>query len=281
MQIVENYSLHHFGSWRVGGKVDCYFQPKDIHELIEGINNLPKPHYFLGLGSNVLIADGQIIGSVISLRKFKSTSINNNTISAQAGVPLAYIARLAEQSGCFALGFLSGIPGTLGGALTMNAGCFGFEMWQFIRTATLLDLNTYQKHVLSPNDLEVGYRKVVSPIDGIFLDAIIKMPKDGKTLTVAQCQKMRNQSQPKGTFSGGSVFKNPKNHFAGQLIEQAGLKGKSIGGAMVSEKHANFILNHTQATAQDIYQLICLIKKTVFKKFGIHLDLEVKLIGDF
>lgn len=274
-------------SWRVGGKVDQLYTPENIDDLANFLKSLPttEPVMFIGLGSNLLVRDGGIRGTVISLKGSLSeiTLLKNNVIRACAGVSCAKLSRFCHRNNLLGGEFFAGIPGLLGGALAMNAGAFGGETWSVIESVTTIDMqgNIY---VRSPNDYEVSYRSVKGHKDEWFVSADIKLVMgDGEAAAqnVKELLEKRNLTQPTGLPSCGSVFKNPQGDYAARLIEASGLKGFKIGDAIVSEKHANFIINSGNASASDIEKLIKLVEKTVEQKQGVKLQSEVKIVGEF
>lgn len=274
-------------SWRVGGKVDQLYTPENIDDLANFLKSLPttEPVMFIGLGSNLLVRDGGIRGTVISLKGSLSeiTLLKNNVIRACAGVSCAKLSRFCHRNNLLGGEFFAGIPGLLGGALAMNAGAFGGETWSVIESVTTIDMqgNIY---VRSPNDYEVSYRSVKGHKDEWFVSADIKLVMgDGEAAAqnVKELLEKRNLTQPTGLPSCGSVFKNPQGDYAARLIEASGLKGFKIGDAIVSEKHANFIINSGNASANDIEKLIKLVEKTVEQKQGVKLQSEVKIVGEF
>jgi len=274
-------------SWRVGGKVDQLYTPADIDDLASFLSSLPtaEPVMFIGLGSNLLVRDGGIRGTVISLKGSLSeiSLLENNVIRASAGVSCAKLSRFCHRNNLLGGEFLAGIPGLLGGALAMNAGAFGGETWSVIDSVTTIDMqgNIY---VRSAEDYEVAYRSVKGPKDEWFVSADIRLTLgDGEAAAknVKELLEKRNQTQPTGLPSCGSVFKNPQGDYAARLIEASGLKGFRIGGAIVSEKHANFIINSGNASASDIEKLMKLVERTVEQKQGVKLQSEVKIVGEF
>lgn len=281
-----NEPLARYTSWRVGGMADRLYKPKGIEDLQHYLTSLePKePVLWLGLGSNVLIREGGVRGSVIytrgCLKQMQQTQ--GGELYVEAGVPCAHVAKLAAEKGLSGAEFLAGIPGTMGGALAMNAGAFGGETWGLVSRVVVLNRHgelTERK----ANEFDVGYRSVSVKQDEWFVACYLDVPVGDKTESrekIRQLLAKRAQTQPTNVPSGGSVFKNPPNDYAARLIETAGLKGEQIGGAQVSEKHANFILNTGQATASDIEQLIEYVKQQVQKTQGVELETEVRIIGE-
>lgn len=273
-------------SWRVGGKADHFFTPRDVNDLALYIGELDKnePVMFLGLGSNLLVRDGGIRGSVISLKGSLSEilQLEDNSLVVGAGVSCAKLARYCHRNNLVGGEFFAGIPGLLGGALAMNAGAFGGETWKIVRSVTTVD-RAGTIHERNAEEYDVSYRKVKGPENEWFVSAILKLePGDGEKAAqqVKALLEKRNQTQPTGLPSCGSVFKNPEDDFAARLIEASGLKGYTIGGATVSEKHANFIINTGSARAAEIEALIAHVRDTVEQQQGVTLETEVKIVGE-
>lgn len=274
-------------SWRVGGKADQLYTPEDIDDLAVFLKGLAatEPVMFIGLGSNLLVRDGGIRGTVISLKGSLSelALLENNVIRAGAGISCAKLSRFCHRNNLLGGEFFAGIPGLLGGALAMNAGAFGGDTWSVVESVSTIDMqgNVY---VRSPEDYEIAYRSVKGSNNEWFVGADIKLTLgDGEAAaqSVKELLEKRNKTQPTGLPSCGSVFKNPQGDYAARLIEASGLKGFRIGDAVVSEKHANFIINSGKASARDIEKLMELVQKTVEQKQGIKLQSEVKVVGEF
>lgn len=264
-------------SFRAGGLAQDFFIPDDLSALSDFLKNNKKPILILGLGSNLLVRDKGFNGVVIQLKHFNQLDIIDNIIYAGAGTSLAKLSRFCASCGLGGGEFLSAIPGNVGGALAMNAGAFGAEIWSFVRALTTINLagDLQQRQ---PNDFEVSYRQVLSKnADEFFLGGEFEF-KPTQQKNIQQLLKTRNASQPIGLANCGSVFKNPPNKFAAKLIENSDLKGFRVGGACVSNKHTNFIINDNNATTNDIENLICHIQQTVKSKFNIDLETEVKII---
>lgn len=284
-QLLKNESLAHFTSWRTGGHADCIYIPADLDDLSQFLRKLPQtvPVTWLGLGSNTLVRDGGVEGVVIITQGAlnKLTLTPENTIRAEAGVASAQLARHTARLGVSGLEFLAGIPGTVGGALAMNAGCFGGETWRYVKLVETINRRGEIK--MRPlTDFEISYRHVNRPEDEWFVAGHFSLQPGDKEKSLNDIRTLlerRNNTQPTGTANCGSVFRNPPNNFAGRLIEECGLKGKRVGGAQVSEKHANFIINESKATAEDIEHLIAEIGAIVEQKTGVRLIPEVCIIG--
>jgi UDP-N-acetylmuramate dehydrogenase len=274
-------------SWRVGGTADCYFEPRNISDLQEFLSDLPAdiPILWIGYGSNLLVRDGGIRGVVIATGRMERTleRISDTQVRAGAGVACA---RLAKQCATWELGpsaFMAGIPGTLGGALAMNAGAFGGETWSHVESVETID-RSGRLRTRPRADYEIGYRSVSGPADEWFVAVTFRYQHQrdlGKDATAIRSMlARRSESQPLGQASCGSVFRNPPDGYAGELIESCGLKGARIGGAVVSQKHANFIVNDAGATAADIEALIEHVRDAVADATGIRLHAEVRIVGD-
>ncbi len=271
-------------SWRAGGNADQYCVPVDIDDLSLLLKSLPDDENLLwmGLGSNTLIRDGGFRGTVIATQGVMSQleRRENNRVYVGAGVAGAKLARFCARENLIGAEFFAGIPGLVGGALAMNAGAFGGETWRQVVSVETIDRHGVI-HRRMPEDYRIAYRSVEGPKDEWFISALLEFEADvSESINIKQLLAKRAESQPTGTANCGSVFRNPENDYAARLIEQCGLKGKRIGGAVVSEKHANFIINDQQATAADIETLIELIQNTVQDQTGIALQTEVKIIGD-
>ncbi len=285
-QMRYNEPLANYTSWRVGGLAERFYQPADKADLIFFVQSLSEnePLFWMGLGSNLLIRDGGICGTVINTKNRLKVMqrIDYETIYVEAGVPCALVAKFCAEQGLVGAEFLAGIPGTMGGALKMNAGAFGGETWQIVQNVELLNRrgDVFTK---SANEFEVSYRHVNLKNDEWFLATTLKL-QQGDTSESQQNIKAllakRANSQPTNQPSCGSVFKNPEGDHAARLIEASGLKGFKIGGAQVSEKHANFIINAGDATAADIEQMIAYVQVQVAQKHGISLQTEVCIVGE-
>lgn len=281
-----NEAMARHTSWRVGGPADRYFAPDDVVALSEFLRTLPadEPLTWVGLGSNLLVRDGGIRGTVISLHRLPQelSQTGETTITAGAGVACAKVARFSAEAGLTGAEFLAGIPGTLGGALAMNAGAWGSETWPVIDWVETLDRSgNLQRR--SQDEFSVGYRSVAGPTDEWFVRAglVLQPDHDGQARSrIRELLAQRAESQPMGVASCGSVFRNPPGDHAGRLIEACGLKGFCIGKACVSDKHANFIINTGGASAADIEALIEHVQQTVSTQTGVELVAEVRVIGE-
>ena len=272
-------------SWRAGGAARLFFQPVDIADLRAFLAQLAPgmPVLFLGLGSNLLVRDGGIRGVVIDTTGLDQLeSIDATTLYADAGVPCARIARRCISLQLGPAEFFAGIPGTLGGALTMNAGAFGGETWPRVRAVDVCDARGRERR-REAREYSYSYRRIVPPVPGeFFLGAVLEFePRPGLTDdALREMIARRKESQPIGEWSCGSTFTNPKGDHAARLIEAAGLKGTRIGDVMVSPKHANFLVNVEAARAADVERLVALIQQEVKQQFGVNLTPEFKTVGE-
>ena len=273
-------------SWRTGGIADEYFEPADLQDLCLYLATCAndKELLWLGLGSNLLVRDGGFRGTVIAYSKaLNEIEIQpDGYINVEAGVPCAKVARASAKAGYTGAEFLAGIPGTIGGALAMNAGAFGGETWNVVnRVKTINRAGNIKDRMRS--EFNIAYRSVHLPDEEWFVSAEIELRtgrKEESEKRIKEFLDKRSESQPMGLPSCGSVFRNPPGDHAARLIEQCGLKGKKIGKACVSEKHANFIINMGSATSEDIENLILLARETVYETHGIKLEPEVKIVGE-
>jgi UDP-N-acetylmuramate dehydrogenase len=273
-------------SWRVGGPARRYYRPADIDDLALFLQQLPEeePLHWVGLGSNLLVRDGGIDGTVIATSGLLNEieRCGEESVRVECGVSCAKVARFCAREGLAGAEFLCGIPGTMGGALAMNAGCFGGETWQLVERVETLD-HQGKLHQRKPGEYRIGYRHVRGPVGEWFVAAHLQLQRGNTEALQASIRALleqRGNSQPTQLPNAGSVFRNPQNDYAARLIETAGLKGHCIGGACVSQKHANFIVNTGEATAMDIEALIQLVQSEVEKQHGIRLQREVHIIGE-
>ncbi|MES9899057.1 MAG: UDP-N-acetylmuramate dehydrogenase [Sedimenticola sp.] len=279
----EPLSLH--TSWRVGGPARHFYRPADSGDLLLFLTTLAEeePLLWLGLGSNLLVRDGGFDGTVIATRGcMEALDMRGETIlRAEAGASCAAVARFASRQGLTGLEFLAGIPGTMGGALAMNAGAFGGETWKQVEMVETVDRYGVVRQ-RRPEEFEVGYRHVSGPVGEWFLAVLLTLDQGDSTSAQQRVRDLlaeRAEKQPIGLPSCGSVFRNPPGDYAARLIEVAGLKGVAIGGARVSPKHANFIINEGDATASEIEQLIERVRQEVLADSGIELQTEVHIVG--
>lgn len=275
-------------SFKVGGKADIYLEPENIDELTKFICYLKEnkiPYFLFGNGTNLLVSDEGIRGAVIRLGdKMSSIKIEGERIIAECGALLSVVSKLAAENSLSGLEFGSGIPGSVGGAVTMNAGAYDMEIKDVIEKVEVLDSNLQLK-VLYNKQMGFGYRKsIISNNKYIVTRSFFKLKK-GNLFDIKrkmeELTEKRQTKQPINYPSAGSVFKRPEGYFAGKLIEDAGLKGFTIGDAQISEKHCGFIINKGNATAKDIYNIIAHVQRIVYERFGVKLETEVKILGKF
>jgi UDP-N-acetylmuramate dehydrogenase len=284
-RVLHDVSMAKHTSWHVGGPADFFFTPRDAMDLAAFIRQLPPevPLLWVGLGSNLLVRDGGIRGAVISTHGALGAleRLSANRIQAEAGVPCARIARQCVKWGLGPAEFFAGIPGTLGGALAMNAGAWGSETWRHVVEVDVLDRRG-ARHTRKAADYEIGYRSVKGPDNEWFIGARLEFERTPEVNTdaIRELLDKRKQTQPIGEWSCGSVFTNPPGRHAARLIESAGLKGFRIGDASVSEKHANFIINHGTASAADIEAVIDHVRQTVKRFHAITMHTEVRIVGE-
>ena len=291
-------------SWRAGGCADRAYLPVDLDDLRAFLASLPQhePVYLVGLGSNLLVRDGGVRGTVvfthralnrIGVEDHPTLPASRLTIFAEAGVPSPRLARFAAMHDLGGAEFMAGIPGTVGGALAMNAGCYGGETWNIVGSVTTVD-RAGQLRQRTRADYAIGYRTAVlkadhpsslipHPSEEWFVAVRFDLPRgDGATAraTIKLLLERRTETQPLNQPNAGSVFRNPRGDYAARLIEACGLKGCALGGAMISGQHANFIVNPGGARAADIEALIETARGAVKQKFGVDLEREVRIIGE-
>jgi UDP-N-acetylmuramate dehydrogenase len=283
MRLDEPMSRH--TSWRVGGPAEIFFIPASIDDLQLFLRELDDdvPIFWFGVGSNLLVRDGGIPGVVISAAKILRNldQSDHYVVRAGAGLPCTQLARQCVRWGLGPSEFFAGIPGTVGGALAMNAGAHGGETWERVESVRSID-RAGEIHERAPAEYTVAYRSVTGPPNEWFLEGTFRFDTNS-TASMENLNAMlerRKNTQPLGLPSCGSVFRNPPGDHAARLIESAGLKGFHIGGAEVSEKHANFIINSGGATATDIEELIDHVRQTVMEAHGIELLHEVRIVGE-
>jgi UDP-N-acetylmuramate dehydrogenase len=275
-------------SWRAGGPADRFFVSPGIEELAAFLRSLPKnePVLFVGLGSNLLVRDGGFRGTVILTHSAKkSARVDGGFVHAEAGVASPKVARFAATHHFVGAEFLAGIPGTVGGALAMNAGCYGSETWDIVRKVVTVD-RSGSIHEREKHEYDIGYRHchLRSGSEEWFVAGCFELEKGDGAASTARIKELlakRMATQPLQLPNAGSVFRNPPGDHAARLIESCGLKGLARGGARVSEKHANFIVNPDgAASAADIEELILEVKKVVFERTGVDLVPEVRIVGE-
>lgn len=284
LQINEEMKNHIY--FKVGGKVDILLNPSNSEQIIETLkickeNNIP--YYIIGNGSNILVKDGGIRGIVIKLCKVDNIEVNGNEIKAYGGALLKDISTNALNNSLTGFEFACGIPGSVGGAVFMNAGAYNGEIKDVIKEAEVMDKDG-NIFTLSKDELELGYRTSKVMKDNLIVISATFLLESGDEQKIEARIKdltfKREERQPLEYPSAGSTFKRPEGHFAGKLIEDAGLKGYSIGGAAVSSKHSGFVINKGGATAKDVLDLIKYVQDTVKDKFAVELNPEIRIIGE-
>jgi UDP-N-acetylmuramate dehydrogenase len=284
-EVLRNEPLRKHTSWRVGGPADLFYTPTSVAELKSILAGAPPslPILWLGLGSNLLVRDGGIRGAVIATGSLprELERLDDRRVRASAGLACMLLAKRCVRWHLGPAAFFAGIPGTVGGALAMNAGAFGGETWTHVERVTTIDRRGVIRE-RSRGEFEIGYRFVRGPGYEWFLGATFLFEHDEASSmeAIKEMLARRNAAQPLGSPSCGSVFRNPDGDFAGRLIEAAGQKGRRVGDAMVSDKHANFIINMGKATAADIEALINGVQAAVERTSGVRLELEVRVVGE-
>lgn len=286
-RFIEDEFAKEFTSYKVGGKIDLVVYPENIDDIIWLFNFIKKTgmDYFIsGNSSNILVSDNGFQGIFIKTERLKKVEVDELIIKAQSGFLWDDMIKIAVARGLDGLVKTSYIPGSVGGAIRMNAGAFGEEAFDLLEYIEVIDLKTLEFKTLKKKDIVYGYRYVKEIENFFILSAEFMFRKSDKE----ELLKLRNEiinrrieKQPLDYPSAGSVFKRPKDNYASRLIDECGLKGLSVGGAMVSKKHSGFIINYDNATASDIYRLIKKVREIVFQKTGITLELEQILVGDF
>lgn len=286
-KLLINEPMKNHTSFKIGGPVDGLIIPEEEEQIINTIKICRHeniPYFIMGNGSNLLVKDGGIRGIVIKIQEgFKKVEVKDNKIIAQAGALLTAVSRKATEYSLTGMEFANGIPGTIGGALTMNAGAYGGEMKDIVHNVRAIDrdLNIID---ISNEDMNFKYRNSRVVEDGLILLSTVLDLKpgnydeiDGK---VRELTYKRTSKQPLELPSGGSTFKRPEGHFAGKLIQDSGLQGHTCGGAQISKKHSGFIVNIDNATCKDVLDLVEIVQNTVMDKYGVKLEREIKLIGE-
>ena len=287
-RVLEAEPMGKHTTFRIGGPADLFVAPEntdEIKKLIAICKEEEVPYFILGNGSNLLVSDKGYRGVIIQLyRSFGQITLKENEIHAQAGALLSGIAAMAREASLTGFEFAGGIPGTLGGAVVMNAGAYGGEMKDVLKEVTVL---TPEGEVitLQARELQMGYRTSIIKESGyIVLEAVISLKKGDQDEIKSRMQElagMRSSKQPLSYPSAGSTFKRPEGYFAGKLIMDSGLQGYQVGGAQVSEKHCGFVINTGNATAKDVTTLMADVQRIVMEKFGVKLEPEVKFLGEF
>ncbi|MPW26376.1 UDP-N-acetylmuramate dehydrogenase [Alkalibaculum sp. M08DMB] len=275
-------------SFKVGGPVDILLIPKtekEIKDILILLNNENFPFYIMGNGSNLLVSDKGVRGAVIKLSEnYSNCEVQDSILNAQSGILLSELSQIALSNNLGGFEFASGIPGTLGGAVTMNAGAYGGEMKDILISAHVIDKKGNIFEIVNGN-LQLGYRtSAIQVQDLIILSSKVKLSECSNNEIKEKMDDLeykRKSKQPLEWPSAGSTFKRPEGYFAGKLIEDSGLRGFQLGGAQVSQKHCGFIINKDNATASDVINLIHHVQKVVYENFGVKLDTEVKQLGEF
>lgn len=286
-QIKENEPMKHHTTFRIGGVADVMALPYNEQEVIDIIALAKKhniPYTVVGNGSNILVTDKGIRGVVIKIAdNFSQISIDGNTVYAQAGARLTAISRKIYEEGLTGFEFASGIPGTVGGGVYMNAGAYDSEMKNVVKSVTVLDKNSNVIE-LENEAMEFGYRKSKAmKEDYIILSVVMELKSGNKDEIKAKIDDFTNRrvtKQPVSEFSAGSTFKRPEGHFAGKLIEDTGLRGYTVGRAKISEKHCGFVINKGDSTFKEMIEFIQGVKHKVYQKTGVKLEEEIKILGE-
>ena len=284
LEAQEGVPLARHTTFRVGGPADFLFAPRDLWELKKTLAFLAEeglPYFFLGGGSNLLVRDGGFRGAAVSLKNLSRIEVEGELVRAEAGVSLPYLLGFCAEKGLSGLEFLAGVPATVGGAVAMNAGAFGQEIKDLVREVSLYHEGEF--FTLERERLSFAYRRLELPEGALVVAATFSLKKTTPSLVrqkMAEYLSLRRRKQPLSFPSAGCVFKNPGELPAGFLIEAVGLKGFRLGGAEISRKHANFILNRGQASASDILALMELAKERVFREYGLELEEEIKIVGE-
>jgi UDP-N-acetylmuramate dehydrogenase len=272
-------------SWRIGGRADLFYSPKSRKDLVYFLSSIDPnlPITWIGRGTNILVRDAGIRGVVISTKYFlkEIEKTSEYLYKVEAGVACVELALFCQKNGIGPAAFFSGIPGSIGGALTMNAGSFGMETWDLVKEVEVIN-EKGDISFLEKESFDIAYRTVTFPFRLWFLSCSMALSSDEQTTkdNLIELRNQRIKTQPLSENTCGSVFKNPPGNYAGALIEGAGLKGFKIGSASISEQHANFIVNEGGATARDIENLIKHTRQAVREKFDIDLQPEVRIIGE-
>ena len=284
-KVMWNEPMKGHTSYGIGGPALGLFYPaheEDLSAILSISREKSIPVYFTGSGSNLLVSDDGFDGFVISLAKtFKTLEINGTNVFAECGVMMGHFVKICTGAELSGVESLIGVPGTVGGAIRMNAGAYGREISNFLTSLRVMTLDGKVKE-LSRNEVEFSYRHSSLRSDEIVVSAKFKFEKGASEVIQvlkSKASESRKATQPLRFRSAGSIFKNPPEKPAGQLIDQAGLKGTRVGGAEISEKHANFFVNHGDASSEDLVELIRLARRTVREKFDIHLELEIMTLG--
>ncbi|MCI8647075.1 MAG: UDP-N-acetylmuramate dehydrogenase [Firmicutes bacterium] len=280
--------MKEFTSFRAGGRADFLILPQSEEELklvLQELSERETPYMVIGNGSNLLVKDGGYRGAIVKLSEaFADIEITGETLTAGGGALMSSVAKAALAAELTGFEFASGIPGSLGGAVFMNAGAYGGEMKDIIKEVRILKKDGSGTYTMTADQLQLGYRHSILHESGdIVVQAVLQLARGSREAISAEMKELaarRNEKQPVSLPSAGSFFKRPEGYFAGKLIQDAGLKGLSVGGAQVSELHSGFIVNTGGATATDIIQLMEVVQAAVLDKFGVKLEPEVRIIGE-
>ena len=286
--ILLNEPMCRHTTFRVGGEAQCFVrisEGRQLEKLIPYLKEIEIPYFILGNGSNLLVGDKGYEGIILQIgSRMNDICVEGDCIRASAGALLSQVARCAQENGLTGLEFASGIPGTIGGGVVMNAGAYDGEMKQVVEQVTVMS-EQGEILVLDGEDMEFGYRtSVIKSRPFVVLEVLMRLKPGNKeeiSNKMEELSRRRQEKQPLEFASAGSTFKRPEGHFAGKLIMDAGLRGYSIGGARVSEKHCGFIVNTGKATAADVAEVIGEVQERVKDKFGVALETEVIFLGDF
>ena len=287
-QVLEHEPMARHTTMRVGGPAEILFSPAGEGELLFAVREAKRagaPFRIIGNGSNLLVLDGGLPGLTIRLGEaFSKISVDGNQIRAQAGALLCRVAAAARDASLTGLEFASGIPGSAGGGMAMNAGAYGGQLSDVFEGCRALDPETGIISALGPAEMALGYRESAALSRGLIVtEAAFRLTAGDRSAIQAKMDDLsarRREKQPLNLPSAGSTFKRPEGYFAGALIEQAGLKGLRVGGACVSEKHAGFVVNDRNATAKDVLDLIRLVQARVLEHSGVRLEPEVRILGE-
>jgi len=286
--IIENVPMAQYTSFKAGGNADMLVMPQSIDQLkdvLQVLSGHDYPYMILGNGSNILVKDSGYRGIMVKLGSaFDDVKVEGSRVICGAGALLSVAAKTAAAAGLTGLEFASGIPGSIGGAIFMNAGAYDGEMKFVLEKARVISRDGGEDRYMTPDELDMGYRHTVLHESGdIAVEAVFKLEEgdvDEIKAKIADLTQRRNSKQPVNFPSAGSFFKRPTGYFAGKLVQDAGLKGLTVGGAQVSELHSGFVINIGGATATDILQLMEIVQQTVMDKFGVMLEPEVRIIGE-
>ena len=275
-------------TFKIGGPADYFLMPDkdtDVGRIVKICKESAIPYFILGNGSNLLVGDGGYRGAVIQIYKnMSAVTVEGTEITVQAGALLSSVAAAAKNAALTGFEFAGGIPGTMGGAVVMNAGAYGGEMKDILKSVTVLTADGQEKE-LTPGELDMSYRhSSITEEHYMVLGVTIALEAGSQEQIRAKMEELKEkrvEKQPLEYPSAGSTFKRPEGYFAGKLIMDAGLRGFQVGGAAVSEKHCGFVINKEKATASDVYRLIQEVQQEVYRQFGVELETEVKMVGDF